>query len=144
MIRAKGLSVGALLALACLTGAVPAAGQSKTSSTSVADAVDINLRAYSELLRSDLRGQKSALIAQVMQFSEAEDTKFWPVYRDYEAGLAKLNDERIALIKEYAAAYEKLTDADADRLARAALDLEARRQTLKGTYYDRLKSALSA
>ena len=45
-----------------------------------------------------------------MQFTEAEDAKFWPVYREYETELAKINDDRMALIKEYALGYD-----DADR-----------------------------
>ena len=95
------------------------------------------------MLRSDLRAQKVAVISEVMEFTEAEDAKFWPVYRQYEAELAKINDDRMALIKEYSGSYDALTDATADRLALRALDLESRRQTLTKTYYDRFKSVVS-
>ena len=54
----------------------------------------------------------------MMQFTEEEDAKFWPIYREYETQLAKINDDRIAVIKEYAVDYEKMTDDIADRLAR--------------------------
>ncbi len=107
------------------------------------DTRDANLRAYTELLRSDLRSQKTAIITEMMDFTEAEDAKFWPVYREYEAELVKVNDDRIALIMEYAANYENLTDEVADRLAHGALDLEGRRNALKARYYDRFKSVLS-
>ena len=80
----------------------------------------------------------------MMQFSEDEDAKFWPIYREYDAQLARINDERIAGIKEYALVYDKMTDDVADRLARMALDLEARRNALTAQFYDRFKSALSA
>ncbi len=106
------------------------------------DTRDMNLRAYVELLRSDLRAQKVAIITEVMEFTEAEDAKFWPVYREYETELAKINDERLALIKDYARTYETLTDATADRLALNALGLEARRQTLTAKYYERFKAVL--
>jgi hypothetical protein len=105
---------------------------------------ETNLRAYVELLRSDLRARKVGIITEVMQFTDAEDAKFWPVYREYEAELAKVNDDRLALIKEYAVAYDKMTDAVADRLAHGALELEARRTALKTKYYERFKSVLSA
>jgi hypothetical protein len=104
---------------------------------------DTNLLAYAELLRSDLRSQKVAILTEMMQFTEAEDAKFWPVYREYEADLAKINDERLALIREYATKYEAITDDVADRLARTALDLEGRRHALKVKYYDRFKSVLT-
>jgi hypothetical protein len=84
------------------------------------------------------------LITEVMQFTDAEDAKFWPVYREYETELAKINDDRITLIREYAVSYDKMTDTIADRLAHGALDLESRRTALKAKYYDRFKSALSA
>ena len=107
------------------------------------DTRQTNLRAYVELLRSDLRSQKIAIITEMMQFTDDEDAKFWPVYRDYESELAKINDERLALIKDYAANYQTVTDDVADRLARGALDLEGRRHALKMKYYDRFKSVVA-
>jgi hypothetical protein len=103
----------------------------------------LNLTAYAELLRSDLRAQKVAIITEVMGFTEAEDAAFWPIYREYDLEMAKLGDERVALIAEYAGNYSTLTDAIAERLAVKALDLEARRQALKAKYFDRLKTSLS-
>jgi hypothetical protein len=102
-----------------------------------------NLRAYTELLRSDLRSQKIAVITELMRFTEAEDAKFWPVYREYERALSQLHDDRIKTIETYASVYNQLTPATADALASEALDLEARRATLKKHYYEQLKTALS-
>jgi hypothetical protein len=79
-----------------------------------------------------------------MGFTEAEDKAFWPIYREYDAEMAKLGDERVALIAEYAGAYDSLTDAAADQLARKALDLEARRQAVKAKCYDRVQKAVPA
>jgi hypothetical protein len=103
-----------------------------------------NLQAYVELLRSDIRDQKVAIIAGMMQLSEADDARFWPVYREYEQELSRINDERVALIREYAASYETMTDQVANRLAHAVLDLEARRNALKTKYYERLAAILPA
>ena len=94
-------------------------------------------------LRSDLRTQKVAIITEVMGFTEGEDTAFWPIYREYDLEMAKLGDERVALIAEYAKNYEKVNDELADRLASKALELEARRQELKGQVYQKVKKALS-
>jgi hypothetical protein len=129
----SALAVGAAPGLASAQAAKPVTPD---------EAQAMNLHAYVELLRSDLRSQKIAIITEMMQFTEAEDTRFWPVYREYEAELAKLNDERLALIKDYSASYETLTDAVADRLARGALDVEGRRHALKLKYYERFKAAV--
>jgi hypothetical protein len=103
----------------------------------------LNLSAYAELLRSDVRALKVAIITEVMGFTEAEDKAFWPIYREYDLEMANLGDERVALIAEYASNYSQLTDAMAETLASKALDLEARRQAVKAKCYDRLKVALS-
>jgi hypothetical protein len=103
----------------------------------------LNLSAYAELLRSDVRAQKVAIITEVMGFSEAEDAAFWPIYREYDLEMSKLGDERVALISEYASNYSKVTDAIAEKLASKALDLEARRQAVKAKCYERVKAALS-
>ena len=125
------LTLGAGGAYAQNPGA--AASQTKT----------LNLSAYVELLRSDVRTQKVAILTEVMGFTEAEDAAFWPIYREYDLEMTKLGDERVALIADYAKSYSSLTDETADRLAGTALDLEARRQAVKKTYYERVKTALS-
>jgi hypothetical protein len=57
--------------------------------------------------------------------------------------MSKLGDERVALIEEYANNYAKMTDAISEKLAARALDLETRRQALKGKCYESVKKALS-
>ena len=108
-----------------------------------AETTDVNLRAYVELLRADVRAQKVAFITEMMEFTDAEDKAFWPIYREYDVELSKINDERVAGIEEYARNYEKVSDALADKLATKALELESRRTSLKEKYYGRFKSALS-
>jgi hypothetical protein len=132
---------GIVLALGLLTFASAAYAQ-ETQPASVTR--DANLNAYAELLRSDLRAEKANIITEVMMFTDAEEAKFWPVYREYEAELEKINDDRIALITNYAASYASLTDETADRLARTAIDLEGRRQALQAKYYDRFRAVLPA
>jgi hypothetical protein len=103
----------------------------------------LNLSAYAELLRSDVRAQKVAIITEVMGFTEVEDAAFWPIYREYDLEMARLGDERVALIEEYVRSYSQLTDAVAEKLGSQALDLEARRHAVKAKYHDRVKKALS-
>ena len=135
------------LGLSCLVLTLvvgPVALRAQTAKPPTADETrEANLRMYVELLRSDVRAQAVAIITEVMEFSEAEDAKFWPVYRDFERDLAALNDQRLALTKEYAANYTQLTDAVADKLARGALELEGKRQELKVKYYDRFRTVLT-
>ena len=120
--------------------AAAAAGQTTTAPS---EAVNLNLTAYTELLRADVRAQKVAILVEVMGLSDAEDKVFWPLYREYDTAMSALGDERVALIADYASHYDALTDAMAETLARKALDLEARRQSVKANYYQRIKGALT-
>jgi hypothetical protein len=103
-----------------------------------------NLTVYAELLSSDLRTEKVAIITEVMLFTEAEDRVFWRIYEDYERELARLNDERLEGIRDYTRNYERLDDERADRLAQKALELEGQRTELKKAFYGRLRAALPA
>jgi hypothetical protein len=129
-------STTAVLLLAA--GVTTAHAQSKT--TSERDTRALNLSAYVELLRSDVRTQKVAIITEVMGFTESEDALFWPIYREYDT---ELGDERVAMIAEYAKNYFTLTDAVAESLAGKAIDLENRRRALMAKCYERVKAALS-
>ena len=134
-------SMTATLVLVLAAGSVHA--QSKSTSASERDTKTLNLSAYVELLRSDVRTQKVAILTEVMGFTEAEDAAFWPIYREYDVEMAKLGDERVALIAEYAKNFSNLTDPVAESLATKALDLETRRNAAKGKVYERVKAALS-
>ena len=126
--------------LVSLAAAPPAYGQSTPTPEQTRT---LNLSAYAELLRADVRLQKVAIITQVMGFTESEDKAFWPIYRDYDTEMSKLGEERVALIAEYANRFEQMTDDIADGLARKAIDLEKRRQEAKGKCYERVKAALN-
>ena len=122
-----------LVTLVVLVAAAQAAAAQSTSKAQPApdQAKTLNLSAYAELLRSDVRAEKVAIITEVMGFTEAEDAAFWPIYREYDAEMAKLGDERVALIADYAKNYDQMTDAVADGLATKAIDLAKRRQAVE-------------
>ena len=126
--------LAATLVLLALSG-LGASGQTsqapQPSTLDERNTKSLNLTAYAELLRSDVRAEKVAILTEVMAFNEAEDKAFWPIHREYESELAALGDERVALIAEYARSYSTLTDAAAQSLGTRALDLEAKRQAVK-------------
>jgi hypothetical protein len=83
---------------------------------------------YVELLRSDIRTQKQMLLTEAMQFSDEQASVFWPIYREYDLERAKIGDQRLALIKDFAANYMTMTDED--------------RVQLRKKYYDTVQKAL--
>ena len=69
-----------------LAAPVPTPAQAQTPASPVSEQQTkmLNLTAYAELLRSDVRAQKIAILTEVMGFTEAEDKAFWPIYREYD------------------------------------------------------------
>jgi sugar diacid utilization regulator len=123
----------------------PPAQKAQPSRPAAADQTrTANLAEYAELLRSDVRAEKVAIITEMMEFSEKDNAAFWPIYRDYDAEMSKLGDERVALIEQYAKNFDSLSDATADSLATKAIDLESRRRAAMAKCYDRVKKATSS
>src|SRR5262245_51170654 len=72
---------------------------------------DLNIRAYIELLRTDIRNGKTQLMGDVMQLDADESAKFWPVYKEFEAEYMAIGDKVVSMVKDYAMNYDKMTDA---------------------------------
>jgi hypothetical protein len=108
--------------------AKPAAAPAKAAPVS---AQDTSTAAAIALLRSDIRAGKITLITQALELTEAQGKVFWPLYTTYDTQAAKLGDERVALIMDFAAHYDSMTDAKALELANKAADIEERRVKLR-------------
>lgn len=102
------------------------------------------LDAYIEMARSDIRTQKTALIAEAVPLTDSESTSFWPLYRKYDLELSRLGDERLAIIKDYANQYQSMTDVQARDLAERNLAWEAKRVELKKKYFKEFSKVLPA
>jgi hypothetical protein len=98
---------------------------------------------FIELMRSDLRAEKMAILSESMAFSEADADIFWPMYREYELELSKLGDRRLELLRQYASTYESFSNEDAKRLAEAWFQLQEDHLKLKKKYFGRVEKALS-
>ncbi len=121
----------------------PAAKQSAgLGKTDPASNQDKNIRAYIELLRSDVQKGKAQIMGVVMQLDSNESAKFWPIYEQFEAGYRAIGDQLVELVKKYAENYDKMTPEVADQLGTKVLDIERQRHELKKDFYQKFKSAL--
>lgn len=135
IVRALFLTAGVVLA--ALGQAAAQTGQSQA-------ATPANLDEYVKLVRADVQKQKVQIIGQNLELSASESATFWPLYKAYDTELAKIGDQRVANIKDYAANYTKLTDVKANELVDRALALEEQRLALiKRTLAD-VRKALPA
>jgi hypothetical protein len=96
-----------------------------------------------DLLKSDIRAKKLAIITEVMDFNEEQANKFWPVYREYNTAREKIADEWLNLIKQYLKFYENMTDPTAKVLWKKSMDIEQKRLDLEKKYYKKFEKALT-
>ena len=97
-----------------------------------------------KLLREDVQAVKDDVIRHTMLFTESEDAKFWPVYRDYAKEQRTIADKRLALITEYAQTLDKMEDAKASSLTERLFQIEDDMQALRKQYFSKFEKALGA
>jgi hypothetical protein len=103
--------------------------------------IAVSMDTYFESLRADVRAQKVSLLVQVMNFSDAEGKIFWPVFRRYEADMTNINDDRVALVKEYLQNGPNMADSKAKDLTDRAIAFETKRANLHKKYVADLRKA---
>jgi hypothetical protein len=122
---------------------VPGAfAQEANTQATTTEAQKTNINAYVELLRADVRAEKTAIMGEMMGLDDEQGAKFWPIYRQYDVELQQLNDEKLAGIKDFAKNYDSMTDEKADGLAKLALKLDSQRNDLKSAYYEKVREKL--
>jgi hypothetical protein len=120
-------------------------GQNTVAPRAVEPAVDAgNLRAFIALARSDLKTEKTVIIAQNIWFTDEEAFAFWPLHSEYTVALNKLLDQRLALLGDYAATYKDMTDDEATALANKVFDWEKKRTDLKRTWFKKFSKVVPA
>jgi hypothetical protein len=119
-----------------LPGGIFAQQAQKPASTPTATDQDI------QLLREDIRSEKKQLVAANMQLTDAESTKFWPVYDAYTVETTKIGDARTTLIKEYAQTYDTMTDAQAKSLVKRSGDVDQQSVALRAQWMPKFEAVL--
>jgi len=96
-----------------------------------------------ELLRKDLRAQRKEITAQNLNLTAEEATKFWPIFDQYRKEAIKPNDDRWALIKDYAANYSSMTDAQANDYMKKATAIDEQLLELRMRYIPVFEKVIS-
>ncbi|MEO8594936.1 MAG: hypothetical protein ABI759_16570 [Candidatus Solibacter sp.] len=137
-------TLAAALSLLAQTTGKPAAKSAGLGKQQAASNEELNIRAYMELLRTDIRTSKAQIVAEVMALDAARAAKFWPIYKEFESDYIKIGDQIATTIKNYVSHYDEMTDAAADQLANQVLSIEQQRNALKKKYYDQFKESVGA
>jgi hypothetical protein len=119
----------ALVAFA-LAGARPALSQ---------DPADEDIK----LFRKDLRSLRKQIIAANMDLSDKEAEQFWPVFDRYTQELVAKQDDKYALLKEYAQDYLTMTDAEAEKYIRGRASVDQAILQVRLKYFPLFRKVLS-
>ena len=95
-----------------------------------------------KLMRQDVQSMKDGIIKDTMQFTDAEGTAFWPVYKLYATEQHAINDKRLAIITDYAKKYDTLSDTDAKSLTQRMFQVEDDTQALRKKYFPKFEAAI--
>lgn len=96
------------------------------------------------VVRANMQADRTVLITTGMKFNDKEAAAFWPIYQQYEYERSRLDDGRVAVIKQYTQKYPALTDADAKAMAEQMLECDSRLAALKKKYYKKFNKVLPA
>jgi len=112
--------------------------QTATSTKAQADDPELDYikKAYSK--------EKKTIVDEYMGLDVQAGAKFWAIYGDYEAKREKLATERLKLIEEYINNADNLSEAQADKLAKAALNNTINLDKLNLDNYEKMKKAIGA
>jgi len=95
-----------------------------------------------EVSRASIRAQRQDIIGRYLDLSPDEANKFWPVYRDYQNDIGKLNDQLIELATKYVENYNSLTDKDASDILDRYLFTQQKLADTKKVYVNKFKKAI--
>ena len=95
-----------------------------------------------EMLRKDLRSQKKQLMAQNLTLTDADATKFWPIYDQDVAELSKIKNKQYALFQEYADHFGTMSDEQANSILKQLLDIDVAVAQLRVKYLPIVSNAI--
>jgi hypothetical protein len=97
---------------------------------------------YAEIMRSVLKTEKKAAIAEAMQLTDTESASFWALYKEYNDQVYIAQNKRIKAIKDYANHFNKLSNEKADEIWMLVLKYQQETLKLKKKYYKKFKKIL--
>ena len=95
-------------------------------------------------LRDAVGKDRRDIVKANMLLTNSEAARFWPIYDEYRAEVHKLGDRRVKLITDYAANRNSMSEDEAMRLLKEAIDIDKEKLDLQGDYVKKFNKELSA
>jgi hypothetical protein len=94
--------------------------------------------------RTDIRNLREQALNELVKPTQKQEKTFWYRYRQYSQKMVALQDRVAALIEEYTASYDTISQEQALRMAKEAADIDTDRLARLQNVMRGLQSTLSA
>lgn len=88
------------------------------------------------------RAQRKATVGANMNLTPDEASKFWPVYDAYEKSMDRIEDRHVKELKDFAAKYNNLTDADAQKKLDEVIAIQQARLDVQKEYIPQFRAVI--
>jgi hypothetical protein len=142
MIMQRKIAVAMLVSMTFLSTrylSSQATSQQPTASAPTQDTTDQDIA----LLRKDLRSQKKQIVAANLNLTDKEAEQFWPIFEKYTDELMAINNKKYSALKEYVQSYDSLSDQQAEKLTRDALEVDQSVAQLRERYIPIFEKVIS-
>jgi hypothetical protein len=95
-------------------------------------------------MRKDARAGKADILGKTLALDSTQAAAFWPIYKQYEAELQTVNNDRVAIIQDFAEHFDTLNDANAKGLVERQMAYEEKRLALTKKYAGEMMKVLPA
>jgi Spy/CpxP family protein refolding chaperone len=144
MLRKTILSAAAAVAVTTLFAGPLAAQTAAAKAPADPAKVRAEIDNAIEAMRKDARAGKSEILGKTMALDSTQAAAFWPIYKQYEAELQTVNNDRLAIIQDLAEHFDSLDDAKAKGLLERQVAYEDKKLVLMKKYKDEMLKALPA
>lgn len=93
--------------------------------------------------RKQIQAQTIEIVQTAMNLSEADAPEFWAIYKEYEAERTQMGDVKVALLNEFMAIAEDMTDEQASATAEQHFAMKRNQIALNEKYYTVMAEKLS-
>jgi Spy/CpxP family protein refolding chaperone len=93
--------------------------------------------------RQQIQADRQAIVAENLPLTEAQATKFWPMYQEYRTAVGKLADQRISLLMTPTAA-DTATDKEINDALNQWVKLGGQYAKLQGDWIKKFQPVLGA
>ena len=95
-------------------------------------------------IRKEGRAGKADILGKTMALDSTQAAAFWPIYKQYEAEVQTLGDERVGIIQDMAEHFDTIDDAKAKALLDRQIALEDKKLAVVKKYKDEMLKVLPA